>query len=82
MGPTARHPDKMDNLIASFEFWGNKPVINGTGLSDKFDFDLHCSEADLVNRNYDAVNQALDLLGLELVATNLSVEMLVVERVK
>jgi uncharacterized protein (TIGR03435 family) len=72
--------DGIDNLVASFEFWGNRPVIDGTGLSDKFDFDLECSEADLVNRNLDAVNSALDLLGLELVPTNMPIEMLVVEK--
>jgi hypothetical protein len=36
----------------------------------------------LVNRNLDAVNQALDPLGLELVSTNMPVEMLVVEKAK
>jgi uncharacterized protein (TIGR03435 family) len=74
--------DGMDNLVASFEFWGNRPVIDGTGLSDKFDFDLDCREADLVNRNLDAVNLALQQLGLELVPTNMPIEMLVVEKVK
>ena len=72
--------DGMDNLVASFEFQGNKPVIDGTGLSDKFDFDLNCSEADLVNRDLDAVNQALAPLGLELIPTNMPIEMLVVEK--
>jgi uncharacterized protein (TIGR03435 family) len=74
--------DGMDNLVASFEFWGNRPVIDGTGLNDKFDFDLNCSEADLTNRDLDAVNQALDQLGLELVPTNMPIEMLVVEKAK
>ncbi|MGA3283726.1 MAG: sigma-70 family RNA polymerase sigma factor [Verrucomicrobiota bacterium] len=72
--------DGMDNLVASFEFWGNRPVIDGTGLSNRFDFDLNCSEAELVNRDLDAVNSALDLLGLELVPTNMPIEMLIVER--
>jgi uncharacterized protein (TIGR03435 family) len=74
--------DGMDNLVASFEFWGNRPVIDGTGLSDKFDFDLNCKETDLVNRNLDAMNSALDPLGLELVPTNMPIEMLVVEKAK
>ena len=74
--------DGMDFLVASFEFRGNRPVIDGTGLSDKFDFDLICREADLVNHNLDVVNQALDPLGLELVSTNMPIEMLVVEKVK
>jgi uncharacterized protein (TIGR03435 family) len=72
----------MDFLVSSFEFWGNRPVIDETGLSDKFDFDLACSEADFTNRDLDAVNQALDPLGLELVPTNMPVEMLVVEKAK
>ena len=74
--------DGMDFLVASFEFRGNAPVIDGTGLSNTFDFDLNCSEADLVNRDLDAVNQALGPLGLELIPTNMPIEMLVVEKVK
>jgi uncharacterized protein (TIGR03435 family) len=69
-------------LVACFESWGNKPIIDGTGLSDNFDFDLNCSEADLVNRDLDAVNQALAPLGLEVVTTNMPIEMLVVEKAK
>jgi uncharacterized protein (TIGR03435 family) len=74
--------DGMGWLVACFESWGNKPVIDGTGLSDNFDFDLNCSEADLVNRDLDAVNQALAPLGLEVVTTNMPIEMLVVEKAK
>jgi uncharacterized protein (TIGR03435 family) len=74
--------DGMDFLVACFEFWGNTPVIDGTGLGDKFDFDLDCSEADLASHDLDAVNQALDPLGLELVSTNMPIEMLVVKKVK
>jgi uncharacterized protein (TIGR03435 family) len=74
--------DGMGWLVACFESWGNKPVIDGTGLSDNFDFDLNCSEADMVNRDLDAVNQALNPLGLELIPTNMPIEMLVVEKVK
>jgi uncharacterized protein (TIGR03435 family) len=74
--------DGMDNLVASFEFWGNRPVIDGTGLSDNFDFDLNCQEADLVNRNLEAVNQALDPLGLELIPTNMPIKMLLVAKAK
>jgi len=74
--------DGMDFLVANFELRGNRPVIDGTGLSDKFDFDLNCSEAELVNRDLDAVNQALDPLGLELVPTNMPIKMLVVEKAR
>ena len=74
--------DGMGWLAAGLESWGNRPVIDGTGLNDRFDFDLLGNETDLVNRNLDAVNQALDQLGLELIATNMPIEMLVVERTK
>ena len=72
--------DGMDWLVSFFEFSGNKPVINGTDLSGGFDFDLLCSEADLEYHDLDAVNRALDPLGLEVVPTNMPVEMLVVEK--
>jgi uncharacterized protein (TIGR03435 family) len=74
--------DGMDWLVACIESWGNRPVIDGTGLSDKFDFDLNCSEAEMASRDLDAVNQALDPLGLEVVPTNMPIEMLVVEKAK
>jgi uncharacterized protein (TIGR03435 family) len=69
-------------LIACFENEANVPVIDGTGLTNLFDFDLKCSQADLENRNWDKVNRALDPLGLELVPTNMPIKMLVVEKAK
>jgi uncharacterized lipoprotein len=36
----------------------------------------------LENRNWDKVNQALDPLDLEVVPTNMPIEMLVVEKAK
>ena len=56
--------------------------MDATGLTDRFDFDLNCTESDLKNHSWDAVNVALGKLGLELVATNMPIEMLVVERAK
>jgi uncharacterized protein (TIGR03435 family) len=58
------------------------PIIDETGLTNQFDFDLNCKATDIKNRDWDVVNQALDPLGLELVPTNMPIEMLVVERVK
>ncbi len=69
-------------LIAGFENEANVPVIDGTGLTNLYDFDLKCSQADLENRNWDKVNRALDPLGLELVPTNMPIKMLVVEKAK
>jgi uncharacterized protein (TIGR03435 family) len=69
-------------LIAGFENEANVPVIDGTGLTNLYDFDLKCSQADLKNRNWDKVNRALDPLGLELVPTNMPIKMLVVEKAK
>jgi uncharacterized protein (TIGR03435 family) len=67
-------------LIADFENRANVPVIDGTGLTNLYDFDLKCSQDDLKSRNWDKVNQALDPLGLELIPTNMPIEMLVVEK--
>jgi uncharacterized protein (TIGR03435 family) len=69
-------------LAMGLEIGANVPVIDETGLTNRFDFNLHCSQADLENRNWDRVNQALDRLGLELVRTNRSVKMLLVEEAK
>jgi uncharacterized protein (TIGR03435 family) len=72
----------MSNLAYGFEDRAGVPVLDQTGLADRFDFDLDCTEADLKNRNWDAVNLALGKLGLELVPTNMPIEMLVVEKAK
>jgi uncharacterized protein (TIGR03435 family) len=56
------------------------PIINKTDLTNNFDFDLNCKASDIENQNWDTVNQALDPLGLELVPTNMPIEMLVVEK--
>jgi RNA polymerase sigma factor (sigma-70 family) len=58
------------------------PIIDETGLTNNFDFDLNCKATDIENRNWDNVNQALDPLGLELVPSREPIEMLVVEKVK
>ena len=60
----------------------NMPVLDQTGRTDALDFDLNCTRTDLANRNWDSIDQALGRLGLELVPTNMPIEMLVVEKVK
>jgi uncharacterized protein (TIGR03435 family) len=74
--------EPMVGLAIGLENEANVPIINATGLTNRFDFDLNCSQIDLANKNWDKVNQALDRLGLELVPTNMPIEMLVVEKVK
>jgi uncharacterized protein (TIGR03435 family) len=69
-------------LADEAEALANIPVIDETGLTIFFDFDLDCKQTDLVNRNWDNVNQALDQLGLELVPSRELIKMLVVEKVK
>jgi uncharacterized protein (TIGR03435 family) len=78
----------MSNLAYALEDKAGVPVFNQTRLTDffgfdlRFDFDLNCTESDLKNHDWDAVNQALGKLGLELVPSNKPIEMLVVENVK
>jgi uncharacterized protein (TIGR03435 family) len=67
--------------------WGledeaNVPVLDATGLTNHFDFDLNCQQADLANHNWYKVNQALDPLGLELVPGRRTLTVLVVEKAK
>jgi len=82
--PTGFHGwhESMFNLAVFLEDNSNFPVTDVTGLTDHFDFDLNCKQTDLENRNWDAVNRALDRLGLELVPTNMPIEMLMVEKAK
>ena len=58
----------------------NIPVLDQTGRADALDFDLNCAQTDLVDRNWDSIHQALGQLGLELVPTNMPIEMLVVKK--
>ena len=74
--------ERMFDLAYSLEFRANVPVTDATGLTNRFDFDLNCTDSDLKNHDWDSVNLALGKLGLELVPTNLPLEMLVVEKAK
>jgi uncharacterized protein (TIGR03435 family) len=57
------------------------PVIDETEITNHFDIDLKWDETDFQHPNLDNLKQALlDQLGLELVPTNMPVEMLVVEK--
>jgi uncharacterized protein (TIGR03435 family) len=72
--------ESLSNLAYLLEDMSAFPVIDQTGLSSRFDFDLNCKKTDLENHDWKTVNEALEPLGLELVATNLPVEILVVEK--
>ena len=68
-----------DNLESRFKI----PVIDQTDLSKRYDFYLTWDEKDRDHLNPAGLRQALlDQLGLELVPTNMPIEMLVVEKVK
>jgi len=57
------------------------PLIDQTALTSRFDFNLQWTQ--ISGGNPDGLKQALlDQLGLELVPTNMPLEMLVVEKVK
>ena len=66
------------NLSGFLESRFEVPVIDGTGLTQTFDVDLQWNQNDPQN---DSLKQTLlDQLGLELVPTNMPVEMLIVEK--
>jgi len=70
------HPSDF-SLAMELELLFGKTVIDQTGLTQKFNIDLKW------NGDLNALKQALlDQLGLELVATNMPIEMLVVEKAK
>jgi uncharacterized protein (TIGR03435 family) len=66
-----------DNLEGDFQI----PIVNGTGIKGNFDVTLNWDCKDWQHPNLDGLKQALaDQLGLELVPTNMPIEMLVVEK--
>ena len=70
-------------LTKYLEMIFQKPVVDETGLTGAYNLDLRWTVKPNPQANQNAVKQALlDQLGLELVATNLPVEMLIVEKTK
>jgi uncharacterized protein (TIGR03435 family) len=56
------------------------PVVDETGMNGRYDFDLHWNEQE-PRGNPEGLKQVLlNQLGLELVPTNLPVEMLIIEK--
>jgi uncharacterized protein (TIGR03435 family) len=69
-------------LADRMEIFLRVPVIDETGLTANYNLDLKWNEDSQQNSNHDLLKQALtDQLGLELVPTNMPIEMLVVEKV-
>jgi len=59
------------------------PIVDQTTLTNTYDYKLKWDELNRKQPNLDGFKQALfDQLGLELVPTNMPIEMLVVERAK
>ena len=59
------------------------PVVDQTGLTQKYDIDLTWKEPAEPDPDHTALKQAmLDQLGLELVPTNMPIEMLVVDKAR
>lgn len=70
-------------VVDQIESSMGKPVIDETGLKGNFDIRLDWKGRNATAEGREQLRQAvLDQLGLELVATNLPVEMFVIERVK
>jgi hypothetical protein len=74
-----RAPSDIRDLMESL---ADVQVMDQTGVNGRFDFDLDCAREDFANHDWDRVKQALDRVGLELVTTNMSMQMLVVEKTK
>jgi uncharacterized protein (TIGR03435 family) len=71
--------EPLADLASEMEALSKIPVIDKTGLTNRYDFDLNFSQTDLENKNWDS---ALNQVGLKLVPTNMPIEMLVVEKAK
>jgi uncharacterized protein (TIGR03435 family) len=70
-------------LTYFLELYLGTPVVDRTGLAGRFDMDVKWEDTDKANRNIGGLKRALlDQLGLELVPSNMPIEMLVVEKVE
>jgi uncharacterized protein (TIGR03435 family) len=71
------------DLAANLEEYVKMPIIDQTSLSQRFDVNITWFQSNWKDSRLDALKQALvDQLGLELVPTNMPIEMLVVEKAK
>jgi uncharacterized protein (TIGR03435 family) len=61
----------------------NMPIVDRTAMTNEYDFIVKWDESDPKQPDNDALKKALaDQLGLELVPSRESIEMLVVEKAK
>jgi uncharacterized protein (TIGR03435 family) len=73
----------ISTLISHIQQRFQMPIIERTGLNEHYDFSLTWDDSDFKHPDLVGLKQALrEQLGLELVATNLPVQMLVVEKKK
>jgi uncharacterized protein (TIGR03435 family) len=71
---------KMSDFLESAS---KMPIINQTGTTNHYSIDIKWEELDGQDSEHQALQQVLlDQLGLELVPTNMPIEMLVVEKAK
>jgi uncharacterized protein (TIGR03435 family) len=77
----SKYPSAFQNILENLF---SKPIVfDQAGLTKPFDINLTWDEPDPKHPNIEGLKQALlDQLGLELVPTNMPIEMLVVEMVK
>ncbi len=74
---------RLFGLADYLEYYLGTPVIDRTGLTNRFDIDLKWKQSSWTKPNPDGLKQAvLDQLGLELVPSREPIEMLVVEKAK
>jgi uncharacterized protein (TIGR03435 family) len=82
-GNSAFFEQPVSTLIGVLEHNFQLPIVDQTGLTEAYDYALKWNEADPKHPNLDGLKQALqDQLGLEIVLTNMPIEMLVVEKAK
>jgi len=81
---SADYPQPPEGLTRYLETYFGIPVIDRTGLTQHFKIDLKWDElGERRDPTHERIEKALiDQLGLELVSTNMPVEMLVVEKTK
>jgi uncharacterized protein (TIGR03435 family) len=73
----------LSTLVHPLEGRFKLPVVDKTGLKEKYDYAVRWDETDRQHPNNEGLKQALrNQLGLELVPSREPIEMLVVEKVK
>jgi len=72
----------MDEMISGLENAIGKPVVNQTGLTEHYDLYYEWNKTSGKAEKENIQQALLDQLGLELVPTNMPIEMLVVENGK